>query len=148
MNKIQLSFFLDLIAANKDKAYVSVMNVSTRYKKQMTRTEVFLQNVGRVCVYTAFEEYMDEEYPTFNVSYKSAIQPKVITFIRDKQMLDKAIKTVQLCKQYMENNVVPLNKENDIAVIAKKNQDMLDKEYNKGIKNLHNIILRSVMKRR
>lgn len=134
--QIKLDTLLDLFDSGHKNAYVSVMDVFNGDGLNITRLEIFLQNVGTLRLYQSFIENFDgEQFPSFVVFYTDATNSNIHTKITDKQLLNKAISIVYKTKKYMENNPDASIKNNtEIISKTRHNTALALKLYEKHLK--------------
>ena len=138
MNKsqIELDLLLDLFEAGYKNAYVSSMDLFNGHGSHLTRLEIVLQNVGRICLFQNFIELDGgEQVPNFTVFYNDAVHPNIRTKITDRQSLGKSVTIAYKTKKYMETapeNLV--RSDNDLFERTKKNSELAIKLYERHIK--------------
>ena len=134
-SQIKLDFLLDLFDAEYTKSYVSVIELFNDHGSNLTRIEVILQNVGRLCLYQNFIELDGgEQVPYFTVFYSDSIHKNIRTKITSVNSLNYAIKVVYKSKKYMENNPSGrIVSSDDLIKRTKKNKELADKLYKKQL---------------
>lgn len=137
MNKSQfeLDFLLGLFEVGYQNAYVSSMDLCDGNGSHLTRIEMVLQNVGRLCLYQDFKELDGgEQVPNFTVFYYCATNPNVRTKIINRKSLIRAINIVYKTKRFMENNPQNTIKDDGLFNRSQKNKELALKLYEKQMK--------------
>ncbi len=140
MNKsqIELEFLLNLLDAGCKNAYISSIDLFNDHGSHLTRIEMILQNVGRLCLYQDFTELVDgEQVPRFTVFYYDAAHTNIRTKIKDKQLLKTAVNIVYKTKKYIESD--PKNEiifDQELIERTKHNMALANTLYEKRAKKL------------
>ena len=122
------SCLLDLFQAGYKNAYVSVIDLYSRYNRPLVRIEMIVPNVGSLRLYQTFVE-IDEQIPDFKVFYTSADKPFVRTMIKKPVLLNRAIRIIYGCKKYFETHPDTEKPDSQILSIIKSNKRLVDKKY-------------------
>ena len=119
-------------------AFVSSMDLFNDHNLHLTRIEIILQNVGRLCLYQDFTELVDgEQVPRFTVFYYDNAHKNIRTKITDKQSLKTAVNIVYKTKSFIENDTKnEIIFEHDLIERAKKNGVLAKKLYDRHVKKL------------
>ena len=137
-NQIELNLLLDLFEAGYQNAFVSSMDLFNDHNLHLTRIEIILQNVGRLCLYQDFTELVDgEQVPRFTVFYYDAAHTNIRTKIKDKQLLKTAVNIVYKTKKYIESD--PKNEiifDHELIERTKHNMALANTLYEKRAKKL------------
>lgn len=136
LNKIDIqeSLLLDLFDAGYKNAYVSVMNFSSNQNNDYCRIEIFLPNVGRLCLYQTFVDVLDVQIPHIDIFYWTFANPNQRTKIINRDLLKRATCIVYKIKRYFENHDEYKMSENEVIKRAFVNQKLIRKQTEKYTK--------------
>jgi hypothetical protein len=126
----KVELFLDLLHAGLKRAYFAVMDTSDKDNKPIQRMEIFLQNVGSLCLYQSFEEQDDIQIPKIKVFYSLANEPNAQTEIENIELKLRAIHIVYNTKKYFEQKPEhTIIDEQDLIKKVRHNEQMAKKNY-------------------
>ena len=140
MDNAKLSFLLDLFQSGYKNAYVSVMDFVSDKNESCHRTEIFLPNVGRLCLYQSFDESLDEQIPYIKVFYFNAALSDTEIQITDTRLLNRAINIIYKIKQYYEQHPEHSAYGTDLIRRIKNNQKFLAKRQAASAKKQYGIL--------
>ena len=127
----KLNFLLDLLDANHDYAYVSVVEFKSLYNDFYNRIEIIVPKIGRLCLYQNFiETPNDEQIPRFKVFYSSIDDKNHIKCIKSPVLLAKAVRIIYGIKKFCEQNPqFRITNEKSLIKKIEKNKKTFEKIY-------------------
>lgn len=132
-DKIEIQLLLDLMLANSGNVLLSEIDFPKKSGNLLNRKELFLQNVGRICIYRYFDESHDVQIPVHIVFYGLNTNHKTYKKISDSRLMWHAIMTAYKIEQ-TNKNIKMLSLTDDIPVKRiLQNQYLFDKK----VKNLY-----------
>ena len=137
MEKIKLSFLLDLFNTSYNKAYFSVAEFNSQRNVSYVRMEMIIPELGRLCLYQTFaENYDGEQIPYFKVYYYSADNKNLRTSIIYDDLLKKAVGIIYKTKKFCEDNPwFQIESDKDLSERNSKNKKYLKKIYEQNLQN-------------
>lgn len=129
MNNIKLSMFLDLINAGYENAYVSIIDFRSQRNNQYNRIEIFLPNVGRLCLYQNFIDVYDVQIPQIKIFYTVSSNPNIITRITNPEILNRASHIIYNCKKYFDAHPEYAGDEKILRQRIQINEKIAEKQY-------------------
>lgn len=145
MDYAKLDFLLDLFCAGYKNAYVSVMDIVSEHNISYTRIELFLPNVGRLCLHQSFDESLDEQIPCYKVFCSNAIMPTKEIQIQNPEFLKRAAWVVYKAKEFFETHPEYMVTDENLMQRIESNQKLLKKQHDIYSKK-HRGILQSFTK--
>ena len=94
-----------------------------------TIVEMILPNVGRLCLYQKFVDFMDEQIPHIDVFYSIANTPHIKTKIKKADLLKRAVQIVCKTNKFFEMHPEHIVDNDDLIKKIKNNQKMFQKQY-------------------
>ena len=131
---MKICFLLDLFDAGYDKAYVSVVDFVSVRGVCYHRIEMILPNVGRLCLYRKFVEFLDEQIPHIDVFYSIANTPYLKTKIKNTDLLKRATQIICKANKFFENHPEHFVNNDSLIKRIQNNQKMLQKYHKKNLK--------------
>ena len=131
--KTDLDFLLDLFDAGYEKAYVSVVDFVSVQDIYYHRIEMILPNVGRLCLYQKFVDFMDEQIPHIDVFYSIANMPNLNKKIKNVDLLKRAVKIICKSNKFFEMHPEYISDNDGLIKKIKNNQEMFKKQYRNHI---------------
>ena len=125
---IQESLLLDLFDAGYKNAYVSVINFSSNQNNDYCRIEIFLPNVGRLCLYQTFVDVLDVQIPRIDVFYFTVANQNQRTKIINRDLLKRATYIVYKTKRYFENHQKYEMSDDEVIKRSFANQKLIRKQ--------------------
>lgn len=130
-DKIEIQLLLDLMVANSGNVLLSEIDFPKTSGKLLNRKELFLQNVGRICIYRYFDESYDVQTPVHTVFYGLNTKPKIYKKISDSCLMWRAITTAYKIEQ-LNKNIKSQSLTDDIPVKRiLQNQYLFDEKVKK-----------------
>ena len=126
----QTKILLDLFNAGYKNAYVSSMYFTSKQNNDYHRIEIFLPNVGCLCLYQTFRDILDEQIPHMTVFYSSAATPNIITKIKNPDLLNRAIRIIYNARDYFEAHPEYMGSNDGLLKRVQSNQKLFQKRYN------------------
>lgn len=135
MEKIKLSFLLDLFNTSYRKAYFSVAEFNSQRNVPYVRMEMIIPELGRLCLYQTFiENDGGEQIPSFKVYYYSADNKNLRTLIIHPDLLKKALGIIYKTKKFCEDNPwFQIESDKDLVERDLKNKKYLKKIYEQNL---------------
>ncbi len=131
--KTEVDFLLDLFDAEYEKAYVSVVDFISVRDIPYHRIEMILPNVGRLCLYQKFVDFMDEQIPHIDVFYSIANMPNVKTKIKNADLSKRAAQIIFKANKFFETHPEYISNNDGLIKKIKNNQEMFKKQYRNHI---------------
>ena len=124
----QESLLLDLFDAGYKNAYVSVIDFSSNQNNDYCRVEIFLPNVGRLCLYQTFVDVLDVQIPHIDIFYFTIANPNQRTKIINQDLLKRAAGIIYKTKRYFENHNECELSDNEVIKRSFVNQKLVRKQ--------------------
>jgi len=135
--KTEFLFFLNLLDANQENAYVSCMNIIRKYAEPLDRIEILLPNVGRLCYYQTFiEDDIGNQIPQIKIFYGLYNNKKIRVYklMKDNNLAVKAATLALNISQNKRESIYDTNlvsSDTDIINSIKRNQKLFYKYHKK-----------------
>ena len=137
---MKTGFMLDLFNVGYKNAYVSVMNFYSHRNNFYHRIEIFLPNVGRLCLYQIFDESSDEQIPHIDIFYTSATEPNIRTKMQGGALFECAARIIYKTKEYFETHPEHIVQNGDLLKKLKNNEKIMRKQYALDVIKYHNLV--------
>jgi hypothetical protein len=137
----KICFLLDLFDAEYNKAYVSVVDFVSVRDIYYHRIEMILPNVGRLCLYQKFVDFLDEQIPYIDVFYSIANTPNLNKKIKNTDLLKRATQIIFKANKFFENHPEYLVNNDSLIKRIRNNQKMLQKHYKQNLRIKNSFLL-------
>jgi hypothetical protein len=136
----QTKVLLDLFNAGYKNAYMSSMYFVSKQNNDYNRIEIFLPNVGRLCLYQTFCDVLDAQIPNMTVFYSSVAAPNITTKITNPDLLNRAIHIIYNARDYFEAHPEHTVTNDSLLKRMQLNEKLFQKRYEATSKK-HNGVL-------